>query len=631
MAAKGGWKDEYLVPGYEDAEQNHLKAGTFVYSLASALRPLNESQQTIIMQALGPLFEMIDVTAVPKSFTAMARRLGLQEELSRKLCRIDYCTEHQSCGFMQRIPLAKRTLQAMHLCEVCNKQIYNITESYNITGGPDFKYHPRQCDYVIDPYETMRDFLNRPGFFELFEEQWEAIEASIKFPDSAPLDDLGKEVYNDWLNGQARRFFRYVRDNVGGDFLKYERPTATTAGTAFIFVMDIADYMSSATNIASTKGAQTFGGFVSKLLSLPAACRNLSDWTYSDQVYNDGKKVKNPLQRQEWRLTSANEWKKGRLLRLDNGMLIRVHIVHMWWQGDGPMLEEIAGRTNFKNRAWWWQHPLVGIDVRLLGLANFHTVYPYSLNEKGMSTRNTPDMIDKQAQNVADAFAVSEKAGKAAVVANGCHWLCGFAGGLLNSRNVPGLAYFQFDYYNCQGWDHIHARIIADAIALATRGLCPSAREAITETIRLTQTARGEPRLCNWLANGHSKIHSIINWFLHDALYHLWRVLPEEELTMITMLWIHMVHIRGASPNEDDLVISELARDNYELAKEVKYGMHTAKPNDVKLLRAEFSVKEFMTLPTSSELVVDCGMKVIMLSLRKLMSNGSAMKGAMKR
>jgi hypothetical protein len=83
-------------------------------------------------------------------------------------------------------------------------------------------------------------------------------------------------------------------------------------------------------------------------------------------------------------------------------MQIRVHIVHMWWQGDGPMLEEIAGRTNFKNRAWWWQHPLVGIDVRLLGLANFHTVYPYSLNEKGMSTRNTPDMIDKQAQNVAD-------------------------------------------------------------------------------------------------------------------------------------------------------------------------------------------------------------------------------------
>ena len=620
-----GRKDRYLVPGFENAELEHLKAGAFVYSLAKALRPLNESQQTIVMQALVPLFEQIKVTAVPKSFKVMASKLGLQNELNRKLRRVDYCTEHEHCGFMQRIPLADRTPQAMPLCEVCNEQIYNIT------AGPDPKYHPRQCDYVIDPYETMRDFMNRPGFFDLFEKQWEAIEASIQSPDSAPVDCLGKEVYSDWLNGQARRTWRYMRDNVGRDFLKYKRPTSSSTGTCFIFVMDIADYMSSATNIASTKGAQTFGGFVSKLLSLPATCRNLSDWTYSDQVYNDGKKVKNPLQRQEWRLTSANEWKKGRVLRLDNGMLIRVHIVHMWWQGDGPMLEEIAGRTNFKNRAWWWQHPLVGIDVRLLGLANFHKVYPYSLNEKGMSTRNTPDMIDKQAQNVADAFAVSEKAGKAAVVANGCHWLCGFAGGLFASRNVPGLAYFQFDYYNCQGWDHIHARIIADAIALATRGLCPSAREAITETIRLTQTARGEPRLCNWLANGHSKIHSIINWFLHDALYHLWRVLPEEELTMITMLWIHMVHIRGASPNEDDLVISELARDNYELAKEVKYGMHTAKPNDVKLLRAEFSVKEFMTLPTSSELVVDCGMKVIMLSLRKLMSNGSAMKGAMKR
>ena len=100
MAAKEKWKDNYLVPGYEDAEQKHLKAGTFVYSLATALRPLNESQQTIIMQALGPLFEMINVTAVPKSFTAMASKLGLQNELNRKLCRIDYCTEHESCGFM---------------------------------------------------------------------------------------------------------------------------------------------------------------------------------------------------------------------------------------------------------------------------------------------------------------------------------------------------------------------------------------------------------------------------------------------------------------------------------------------------------------------------------------------------
>jgi hypothetical protein len=59
--------------------------------------------------------------------------------------------------------------------------------------------------------------------------------------------------------------------------------------------------------------------------------------------------------------------------------------------------------------------------------------------------------------------------------------------------------------------------------------------------------------------------------------------------------------------------------------------MPSAKPNDVKLLRAEFSVREFMTLCTSSELVVDRGMKGIMLSLRKLMSNGSAMKGSMKR
>ena len=44
-----GWKDRYLVPGFENAELEHLKAGAFVYSLAKALRPLNESQQTIVM------------------------------------------------------------------------------------------------------------------------------------------------------------------------------------------------------------------------------------------------------------------------------------------------------------------------------------------------------------------------------------------------------------------------------------------------------------------------------------------------------------------------------------------------------------------------------------------------------
>ena len=169
MSAKEDLKDHFLVPGYENEELENLKAGAFVYSLATALRPLNKSQQTIIMQAMLHLFVMINVTAVPTTFSVMASRLGLQNELNRKLCRVDYCTEYKHCGFMQRTPLADRTPQAMPLCEVCQAQIYNIT------AGSDPKYHPQQCDYVIDPYETMRDFLNRPGFFELFETQWEAI------------------------------------------------------------------------------------------------------------------------------------------------------------------------------------------------------------------------------------------------------------------------------------------------------------------------------------------------------------------------------------------------------------------------------------------------------------------------
>ena len=116
MAANEDWKDEFLVPGYENEELEHLKAGAFVYSLATALRPLNESQQTIIMHAMLPLFDQINVTAVPTTFTVMATRIGLQNELNRKLCRVDYCTDYKRCGFMKRTPLVQHTPQAMHHC-----------------------------------------------------------------------------------------------------------------------------------------------------------------------------------------------------------------------------------------------------------------------------------------------------------------------------------------------------------------------------------------------------------------------------------------------------------------------------------------------------------------------------------
>ena len=53
--ADTAWEDEFLVPGYEGEE--HLKAGEFVYSLAMALRPLSETQQTILLQCMRPLFE----------------------------------------------------------------------------------------------------------------------------------------------------------------------------------------------------------------------------------------------------------------------------------------------------------------------------------------------------------------------------------------------------------------------------------------------------------------------------------------------------------------------------------------------------------------------------------------------
>jgi hypothetical protein len=86
---------------------------------------------------------------------------------------------------------------------------------------------------VIDPYEAVKDFLNRAEFWEYHAELWPAVLECIKTPDPA------QTKYGDWLNGQARRFFRYVREKVGPDFLRYD---PQDNGEVFIFVMDIADY-----------------------------------------------------------------------------------------------------------------------------------------------------------------------------------------------------------------------------------------------------------------------------------------------------------------------------------------------------------------------------------------------------
>ena len=72
--ADTAWEDEFLVPGYEGEE--HLKAGEFVYSLAMALRPLSETQQTILLQCMRPLFEQVKISAVPKTFKGMGGEAG---------------------------------------------------------------------------------------------------------------------------------------------------------------------------------------------------------------------------------------------------------------------------------------------------------------------------------------------------------------------------------------------------------------------------------------------------------------------------------------------------------------------------------------------------------------------------
>jgi hypothetical protein len=105
---------------------------------------------------------------------------------------------------------------------------------------------------------------------------------------------------------------------------------------------------------------------------------------------------------------------------------------------------------------------------------------------------------------------------------------------------------------------------------------------------------------------------------------------PEDQLVVVTMLWLHFIRVGEAEPTDEDLEISSLARQNYQTKKEIAFGMTTSKPNDVKLLRVEFSVREFMALPTPSELVVDSAMKGIMISLRKLLTHGNDMQGARK-
>lgn len=605
-----------LIPGFE--KPHHLKVAAFVTTLWEALGPLGKAEQDRVLHALVPLWKQVGASDVPSSAEGFHRKFGLDIEIKRKLKRIDYC-DCKKCGFMQLIPLDERPQATCALCEHCFATIYDVS----VHRGK-MKLAPRSCDFVIDPYEAVKDFLNRPEFWEYYEELWPAVEECYKNADGA------QTKYRDWLNGQARRFFRYVREKHGPNFLRYDKENN---GEIFIFLMDIGDYMSSATNIKQNRGAKSFGGHVRKTLSLPARVRNLGNWTFPDQVYNDGKKVKNPLQRQEWRLRSALEWVEGRPILLNDGRTIKVHIVHMWTQGDGPMLEELAGRTNFMNPAWWWQHHLESIKAHALNSkskSKSHVVYPALINRNAQ--KRTPEEIDQLARNVANV----RKAGgtakdvEQAVQANGAHWESAYGGGLLEERGLPGLGYYQFDHFWMQGWDHIHAGVIKDIMKLCAFGMPAAAKDVIRETIAHTQTARGEPTLCNWLDDGHNKIHSCLQWFGHDAMYHLWRVLPEDQLVMVTMLWLHFIHVREAEPTEEDLEISSKAREIYQIQKELRFGMTTSKPNDVKLRRIEHSVREFMVLPASSELVVDTAMKGIMLSLRKLLTNGNDMQGAMK-
>jgi hypothetical protein len=64
-------------------------------------------------------------------------------------------------------------------------------------------------------------------------------------------------------------------------------------------------------------------------------------------------------------------------------------------------------------------------------------------------------------------------------------------------------------------------------------------------------------------------------------------VLPEDQLVVVTMPWLHFIHVREGEPTDDHLDISSLAREIYQIKKEISFGMTTSKPNDVKLRRAE--------------------------------------------
>jgi hypothetical protein len=99
----------------------------------------------------------------------------------------------------------------------------------------------------------------------------------------------------------------------------------------------------------------------------------------------------------------------------------------MWMQGDGSMLEELAGRTNFMNRARWWQHHLESIkahDVHSKSKSKSHVLYPALLNLDPQ--KRSPEEIDQLAKNVAAVRKAggSKKAMEQAVQANCAHCGC---------------------------------------------------------------------------------------------------------------------------------------------------------------------------------------------------------------